>query len=249
MSTPTAADRLGRLDYVQWSADVLGALSIAPGSNNLPAMVAWCLAEGGHNENSADWNPLGTTITASTAGLDAGAVLRSINSHGVKAYRSRADGLAATVATLRLPRYTAVVAQLRANADPLAVSAAVAASGWGTGPGIAANVPRARSLVAASPGVRPAQGDITIPGGTTIPLPGPDIGVPSPGDVLDPFGVIDKLKGLADFTELLTNPRTWIRVQLVVGGGALMIAGVLVIVGDLQAVQSAVTNAIGGTIP
>ena len=52
----------------------------------------------------------------------------------MQAYTSWSAGLAATVATLRLPRFTDIRAQLAAGNNAQAAAAAVAADRWGTRP-------------------------------------------------------------------------------------------------------------------
>lgn len=111
-----------------WSHALLSALGMPQTSENVAAIVAWELAEGGHWHNSAYYNPLNTTQPMPGA--------TSMNSVGVKAYRSWAQGLEATVKTLHNGYYGGILAALRKGDDAMAVSQAVAASPWGT-PGFA----------------------------------------------------------------------------------------------------------------
>lgn len=56
-----------------------------------------------------------------------------MNSVGIKAYTSCAEGFTATVATLHNGLYGAILAVLQNGNDAVAVATAVAASPWGTG--------------------------------------------------------------------------------------------------------------------
>ena len=93
-------------------------------TDNMAAIIAWEMAEGGHWYNSAHYNPLNTTWRMPGA--------TSMNSVGVKAYLSWAQGLAATVNTFHNGLYEGILAALRAGNDAQAVADAVAASPWGT---------------------------------------------------------------------------------------------------------------------
>ena len=81
---------------------------------NMAAIIAWELAEGGHWYNSAHYNPLNTTWRMPGA--------TSMNSVGVKAYLSWAQGLAATVNTFHNGLYEGILAALRAGNDAQAVA-------------------------------------------------------------------------------------------------------------------------------
>lgn len=134
------------IDLVDWAGELLRILGYPTTGENHAAIVAWALAEGGHNKNTAAWNPLNTSKSWP------GAV--TINSHGVKAYPSRDVGLAATAATIRLSYYTAVVAAFRSNAGAPAIAEALWNGGrnprWGTDRALMlACIPGARSQVTA----------------------------------------------------------------------------------------------------
>lgn len=108
-----------------WAQALLGDLGMPRSAQNVTAITAWEMAEGGNWFNSARYNPLDTTMPepGSTA----------MNSAGVQAYTSWGQGLAATVATLTNGQYGGILAALRAGTSALAVSAAVSESPWGTG--------------------------------------------------------------------------------------------------------------------
>ena len=93
-------------------------------ADNVAAVTAWEMAEGGHWNNSAHYNPLNTTQSAPGA--------TSMNYVGVKAYVSWEQGFTATLQTLRNGRYGAILAALARGDDAQAVVDAVAASPWGT---------------------------------------------------------------------------------------------------------------------
>jgi len=115
----------GAYSPLSWARALLGYLGMPPTSQNLTAITSWELAEGGHWFNSARYNPLDTTMP------EPGATV--MNSVGVKAYTSWAEGFTATIATLRNGLYGPILAALRKGDDAVAVAAAVASSPWGTG--------------------------------------------------------------------------------------------------------------------
>ncbi len=115
----------GAYSPASWAQALLGYLGLPRTSQNLTAITSWELAEGGNWFNSARYNPLDTTMPEPGA--------TSMNSVGVKAYTSWAEGFTATVATLQNGLYGPILAALRKGDDALAVAAAVAASPWGTG--------------------------------------------------------------------------------------------------------------------
>lgn len=80
-----------------------------------------------------------------------------------------------------------------------------------------------------------AKGDIDIPGPIDIPtsLPGTDL---VPG--------LSQLAALAEFTQLLLDPSSWLRLTMVIAGGGLVVIGAVLIVSDLPAVQKAAGAAI-----
>ena len=98
---------------------VLRGLGISASAANLNMFYAWMQAEG----TSARYNPLATTQQAAGAS--------DFNYAGVKNYTSFAQGVAATIQTLRYSRYTGVLAALR-GANYQQFASAVGTSGWGT---------------------------------------------------------------------------------------------------------------------
>jgi len=110
---------------VSWAKALLQALDVPRTTENMAAIIAWEMAEGGHWYNTAHYNPLNTTWRMPGA--------TAMNSVGVKAYLSWAQGLAATVNTFHNGLYEGILAALRAGNDAQAVADAVAASPWGTG--------------------------------------------------------------------------------------------------------------------
>lgn len=107
-----------------WAGQLLSRLGYPLTPANIEAIVAWEAAEGGHWNNSADFNPLNTTENEPGA--------HAMNSVGVKAYTSWQEGLDATVATLRNGRYAPILAALKSGDNPGAVTTAVTSSPWGT---------------------------------------------------------------------------------------------------------------------
>lgn len=91
---------------------------------NISAITAWENAEGGNWANSARFNPLDTTEPEPGS--------YPMNSVGVQAYTSWAEGFRATFTTLANGNYGGILATLAAGDSAQAVAAAVADSPWGT---------------------------------------------------------------------------------------------------------------------
>lgn len=111
-----------------WKTAVLRGIGAPVNQNNLALLRAWQQAEGGGTANNANFNPLNTTQPARGAG--------SINSVGVRSYRSAQQGIQATVQTLLNGHYTNVIHALRSGAAPSVTAQAIADSPWGTGGGV-----------------------------------------------------------------------------------------------------------------
>lgn len=114
----------GEMTQVTWAQSLLSSLGMPQTRDNMAAVVAWEMAEGGHWYNTAHYNPLNTSQPMPGAS--------TFNTDGVKAYTSWEMGLKATVITLRNGLYDGVLAALRAGSNGQAVAEAVAASPWGT---------------------------------------------------------------------------------------------------------------------
>jgi hypothetical protein len=123
-----------------WGAELLRRMDLPVTRDNLTALVAWQRAEGGHVHNNARFNPLNTTYDRPGDQI--------VNSHGVRAYRSRESGLHATELTLRNGRYGPVLRALRNGGSAERVARAVVASRWGTTALILGCVAGAREEVA-----------------------------------------------------------------------------------------------------
>jgi hypothetical protein len=115
----------GKITQVTWAQAFLKSLGVPLTADNVAAVVAWEMAEGGHWYNTAYYNPLNTTQSMPGATV--------FNSVGVKAYTSWAQGLKASVITMRNGYYGGILDALRRGNDAQAVANAVAASPWGTG--------------------------------------------------------------------------------------------------------------------
>ncbi len=115
----------GKITQVTWAQAFLKSLGVPMTADNVAAIVAWEMAEGGHWYNTAYYNPLNTTQSMPGATV--------FNSVGVKAYTSWAQGLKASVITIRNGYYADILDALRRGNDAQAVANAVAASPWGTG--------------------------------------------------------------------------------------------------------------------
>ena len=110
------------VNYGEWAALLLQQLSAPVCQSNLIALVAWQAAE----FTQSEWNPLATTYELPGA--------TAFNSVGVRNYASLADGLEATVATLRGGAdsygYVEILNRLGQCADPRVTARAINASMW-----------------------------------------------------------------------------------------------------------------------
>ena len=106
-----------------WDHQLLGALGLEPTRERRRFLTAWARAEGGN----ARYNPLNTTMSVPGA-LD-------YNSVHVKHYPDQMAGIAATLLTLRLAYYRALVDALRETAlgaDQILHRGALGVRTWGT---------------------------------------------------------------------------------------------------------------------
>jgi peptidoglycan DL-endopeptidase CwlO len=115
----------GQFTQLTWAQALLVAMRLPVTADNIAAITAWEMAEGGHWYNTAYYNPLNTTQDMPGATV--------FNSVGVKAYTSWKEGLEATVKTLKNGYYGGILDALRRGNDSAAVAQAVGASPWGTG--------------------------------------------------------------------------------------------------------------------
>jgi peptidoglycan hydrolase CwlO-like protein len=115
-------------DYTpqSWASALLNRCGLPTTTDNVEAIVAWEMAEGGNWSNTALYNPLNTTMPEPGA--------TSINSVGVKAYTSWDEGFDATIATLFNGSYSGIISALKVGNNAQAVADAVGASPWGTSP-------------------------------------------------------------------------------------------------------------------
>jgi len=104
---------------------VLAAEGVPRTRCNVRAMLAWEAAEGGHWSNTAQYNPLNTTMPEPGSS--------PMNPVGVQSYTSWGQGLRATVDTLNNGNYPGILTALSAGNDAQSVADAVGASPWGTG--------------------------------------------------------------------------------------------------------------------
>jgi peptidoglycan hydrolase CwlO-like protein len=115
----------GQFTQLTWAQALLVAMRLPVTADNVAAITAWEMAEGGHWYNTAYYNPLNTTQEMPGATV--------FNSVGVKAYTSWKQGLEATVKTLKNGYYDGIIEALKRGNDSAAVAQAVGASPWGTG--------------------------------------------------------------------------------------------------------------------
>lgn len=117
---------LGNGQQKDWARDFLTRLGKPTTDANIKAMTTWMAWEGGHWKNTANYNPLNTTLNASGA--------TSINKVGVRAYQDYEQGMQATLNTIKVNKYgyPAILKALDSGSNPQAVFDAVNKSKWGT---------------------------------------------------------------------------------------------------------------------
>lgn len=111
------------ITFGQWAESFLPSLGAPVTRNNLVLVVAWETAE----YTQATWNPLATTMPMPGATV--------YNSHGVRNYLSKEQGIEATIKTLRRPGhgYEKIVANLLASSESMTTARAVRDSDWCAG--------------------------------------------------------------------------------------------------------------------
>jgi murein DD-endopeptidase MepM/ murein hydrolase activator NlpD len=130
MSSGSSVKMSSSGSQAEFATSLLAGLGAPLTEGNVKALTTWMRFEGGHWKNSANYNPLNTTLTVPGA--------TSMNSVGVKAYANWNEGLQATISTLTGSKadargYTAIVNALRAGTDPNSVLNAVNNSAWLSG--------------------------------------------------------------------------------------------------------------------
>jgi hypothetical protein len=122
LSLAAAVQGSQSVTYGEWATLLLQQLGAPTCQNNLTALVSWQAAE----FTQAGWNPLATTYDMPNA--------TSFNSVGVRNYASLADGLTATVATLRGGAvsygYDWIIYRLTQCSAPSVTAGAINASMW-----------------------------------------------------------------------------------------------------------------------
>jgi hypothetical protein len=126
----TAKVILGTGSEKEWATGLLQKMGAPVNESSIAALTTWMRHEGGHWKNSANYNPLNTTLDMSNN--------ESMNSVGVKRYKSWEEGYAATIGTLTGKSadergYTGIVNALKSGASTDAILAAVNNSAWMTG--------------------------------------------------------------------------------------------------------------------
>lgn len=107
---------------------MLSGLGAPQTKENITALVAWQLQEGGHFNNAAKNNPLNTTWK----GNGSTPINNLGNGIGVQSYGTYEDGLHFTLNTLNGSQYAGIRSALMAGHDSSAVLAAVSVTPWGT---------------------------------------------------------------------------------------------------------------------
>jgi hypothetical protein len=149
-----------------WSRAQLDRLGIRRSATSIYDLKQWAAIEGGHWHNTARYNPLNTTMSMPGA--------TAMNSHGVKAYKSWAQGLAASTKTLQLGSYKGIMAALRRGTFDQFRSA-VLSSPWGT------------TTIPGGPGPKPGTGIEASGRGSYVKVTQPRITRPLLGNMLSPL--------------------------------------------------------------
>jgi hypothetical protein len=121
---------LGTGSEKEWATGLLQKMGAPVNESSIAALTTWMRHEGGHWKNSASYNPLNTTLDMSNN--------ESMNSVGVKRYKSWEEGYAATIGTLTGNKadergYTAIVNALKSGASTESILGAINNSAWMTG--------------------------------------------------------------------------------------------------------------------
>jgi murein DD-endopeptidase MepM/ murein hydrolase activator NlpD len=121
---------LGTGSEKEWAAGLLTKLGAPVNDAAINALTTWMRHEGGHWKNSANYNPLNTTLSLNGSS--------SMNSVGVQSYKSWEDGYAATVGTLTGKNasergYAGIVNALRSGQSTEQILSAINNSAWMTG--------------------------------------------------------------------------------------------------------------------
>ena len=108
------------ISYGEWAASLLPELGAGTGRENMIAIVAWEASEG----TEATWNPLATTKDMPGDS--------QYNSHGVRNYLTKEQGIEASVATIELPSrgYEPIIARLKDGGDAMKTAEAIRDSLW-----------------------------------------------------------------------------------------------------------------------
>lgn len=126
VGTQTTGTILGNGDQQSWAKDFLTRLGKPTTDSNIKAMTTWMAWEGGHWKNTANYNPLNTTMPASGAS--------SMNKVGVKSYVDYEQGMQATLNTIKVNKYgyPAILKALEGGNNTQGVIDAINSSKWGT---------------------------------------------------------------------------------------------------------------------
>jgi hypothetical protein len=108
----------------EFAKRVLVELRLPVTDNNVTALVAFQVQEGGHT-NGAYFNPL-NTMRSMPGGREA-----NLQVKGIKAYSSWSEGITATAKTMAQDNMKGIVLALARNASPMETLRAISASPWG----------------------------------------------------------------------------------------------------------------------
>ena len=110
---------------------LLQKLKLPVTDNNVAALVAFQKQEGGHEANSAWFNPLNTMYPVTPSKDFPGAHDAGLKVKGIKAYANWDEGLEATARTLAQGNMKGIFNSLARNASPAETLNQIPASGWG----------------------------------------------------------------------------------------------------------------------
>lgn len=154
-----ANKEVGPVTRSSWAESVLKAAGWPTSSDNIKALAGWATAEGGAGpqfgvaNNTANYNPLNTTQS------EPGAASTGVQGN-IKSYTSWAQGVEATITTLKNGSYANIIKSLEAGNDAAAVAKAVGESPWGTAAGLVESAVAAATVESGGETIS----GVTIPG-------------------------------------------------------------------------------------
>jgi len=216
--------------FETWARNILKAMGMDDDPNPVVAVVCWIAGEAPATPTGAQNNPMNSTqqISGST----------DFNSVGVQNYKTKEDGLKATVQTIRNGRYDDIIAALRDKRDYVTTTTIIDRSDWRGTNHSPHYVLIARGIKNSGGMTGPAYKALAVrrinsPGSSawrSIPIIGGGI-ADAQASVKDAVGgVADALGSIGDAIGVITDPHTWYRIGQVLFGAILIGMGIYMFV-------------------